>query len=278
MTHIIDGRALAQDLCTQVSQKVNQLSSQPCLALVYVGQDPATEIYVSRKQEMARKVGMKSKILHFDEGASFNQIQATLDVLNRDAEVHGILLQLPLPSHLDRFALLETLDPRKDVDGLTSQNLGLLAAGRPRFVPCTPQGCLRIMDHVGYDLAGKSALMLGRSAIVGLPLSLLLTQRNATVTVAHSHTQNVEQLISQADVVVAAIGKPGFVQHVKAGAFVLDVGINRLVKDGSATLVGDVDAQAIRSIAGYLTPVPGGVGPMTVACLMANTLKAWEIS
>jgi methylenetetrahydrofolate dehydrogenase (NADP+)/methenyltetrahydrofolate cyclohydrolase len=274
--HIIDGRAIAQALCTQVAASVSQLSITPCLAVVYVGEDPATAVYVGRKRDTAQALGIESRVAHFPGDVAFSELMEKIIALNEDPAVHGILLQLPLPISLDRFSLLEAIVPHKDVDGLTSRNLGLLAAGRPRFLPCTPQGCLRIFDHVGYDLAGKNALMIGRSSIVGLPLSLLLGQRDATVTVAHSRTQDLQALIREADVVISAVGQPGLVTAVKTGAFVIDVGINRLQEGASVRLVGDVDMEAVSGTAGYLTPVPGGVGPMTVACLMHNTLRACE--
>lgn len=270
---LIDGRALSQQLCTHVHQEVATLPSTPCLAVIYVGDDPATQVYVGRKRDMAMALGMESRVMHFPAIVTFQELYETISSLNQDAKVRGILLQMPLPPHLDRFALLEAIAPHKDVDGLTSQNLGLLAAGHPRFVPCTPQGCLRIIDHVGYDVIGKTVLMIGRSNIVGLPLSLLLGQRGATVTVAHSQTVHLDQLTAQADMIISAVGKPDLVKTIKPGAFIIDVGISRVEEDGLCRLAGDV-ALSVQATAGYLTPVPGGVGPMTVACLMYNTLQA----
>ena len=271
---ILDGRGIAHTLCAQVAKEVSQLPGPPCLAVIYVGEDPATSVYVGRKKDKAGEVGIESRVTHFPEGVTLEQLLEKIYELNEDPSVHGILLQLPLPGTLDRLTLVEAIAPAKDVDGLTSANLGLLAAGRPRYIPCTPQGCLRILDHVGYELRGKSALMIGRSPIVGLPLSLLLSQRNATVTLAHSHTPDLQRYMEAADLIISAVGQAGLVKQVKPGAFVIDVGINRVESGGTVHLRGDVDPCVAASPAAYLTPVPGGVGPMTVACLMYNTLQA----
>ncbi|MDN3554995.1 bifunctional methylenetetrahydrofolate dehydrogenase/methenyltetrahydrofolate cyclohydrolase FolD [Halomonas maura] len=276
----IDGKAQARALRETVADEIRRLADQrgpvPGLAVVLVGDDPASQVYVRRKGQHAREVGMRS----FEHALPADTSQAALleriARLNRDPEVHGILVQLPLPAPIDPEAVIHAIDPAKDVDGFHPMNVGALAAGGEGLAPCTPLGCVRLLkSHLG-ELAGKHAVVLGRSRIVGRPLASLLLREDCTVTVAHSRTLDPAKVCRQGDILVAAVGQPGLVQGdwVKAGATVIDVGITRLGDDDSKRLVGDVDAVSVSRVAGALTPVPGGVGPMTIACLLYNTLTA----
>jgi methylenetetrahydrofolate dehydrogenase (NADP+)/methenyltetrahydrofolate cyclohydrolase len=275
---ILDGRALSAKVRAEVRERAAALQGRglrPGLAVVLVGEDPASQVYVRNKDRAAREAGFEVRTLELPAAARPDEIAAALDQLNADARVHGILLQLPLPKGLDAAALVERIDPAKDVDGLTAHNAAALLLGRPGHRPCTPLGCVELLDRHGIELAGRDVLVLGRSQLVGKPFALLALARDATVTVAHSKSQDLAGLVGRADILVAAVGRPGLVRGawVRPGAAVLDVGINRL-PDGR--LAGDVEFEAARERAGWITPVPGGVGPMTIAMLLANTLRAAE--
>ncbi|WDI42750.1 bifunctional methylenetetrahydrofolate dehydrogenase/methenyltetrahydrofolate cyclohydrolase FolD [Bremerella sp. P1] len=283
---ILDGKTVSAALQDDIAQRVEQFKAKtgvtPCLAAVLVGEDPASQVYVRNKERACQKVGMTSQLFRKPDDITQAELLALVEQLNQDDSVSGILVQLPLPKHLDASEVLDAIDPRKDVDCFHPSNVGLLSQGRPNFLPCTPHGVVQILKHFDLPTAGKNVVILGRSDIVGKPLALMLMQRtsetcgsdyaNATVTVAHSRTPNLKELTLQADILVAAIGVAKFVtaDMVKPGAVVVDVGINR-TEDG---LCGDVDYDALLEVAGAVTPVPGGVGRLTVTMLMENTLKA----
>ncbi|WDE05807.1 bifunctional methylenetetrahydrofolate dehydrogenase/methenyltetrahydrofolate cyclohydrolase FolD [Thalassomonas viridans] len=280
---IIDGKQAAAELRKQLSVQVDQLQQEkniiPGLTVILVGEDPASEVYVRNKVRQTRELGMNSNEIRLPADTGEAELLARLEQLNRDSEVHGILVQLPLPAHIDEARILAAIDPQKDVDGFHALNSGRLFNGSgDALVPCTPQGCVILAKrHLGNDLNGKHAVVIGRSNIVGKPVAILLLQENCTVTIAHSRTENLAGLCRQADILVAAVGRPHFVRGdwIKPGATVIDVGINRIADaGGKSRLVGDVDYQAAVEVAGAITPVPGGVGPMTIACLLKNTLAA----
>ena len=272
---IIDGKAFAARLRTRIAAEVASMAGRgitPGLAVVLVGEDPASQVYVRSKGRMTREVGMESFEHRLPVDTAQADLLALVARLNADPAVNGILVQLPLPDHMDEAAVINAIAPEKDVDGFHILNVGRLATGQKAMVPCTPLGCLMLLrDRLG-SLSGKNAVVIGRSNIVGKPMAQLLLRDSATVTVAHSRTADLPGLCRQADIVVAAVGRAGFVKGdwIKPGATVIDVGINR-TEDG---LVGDVDQASVEQVAGALTPVPGGVGPMTIACLLANTLTA----
>jgi methylenetetrahydrofolate dehydrogenase (NADP+)/methenyltetrahydrofolate cyclohydrolase len=273
---LIDGRAIAKSVRARVKEDAAKLIAAgitPCLTVVLVGDDPASAVYVRNKQRACKRAGILSIQHDLPATTSQSDLLALLNDLNQDASVHGILVQMPLPKHIDESAILEAIDPNKDVDGFHPLNVGYLAGGKPRFVPCTAQGVIELLDAANVPIEGANAVVIGRSHIVGRPTSLLLTARNATVTVCHSRTKDLQSIVRQADIIVAAVGRTRLVKAdwVKPGAAVIDVGINRL-DDGS--LAGDVDFDAVLPIAGAITPVPGGVGPMTIAILLVNTLRA----
>lgn len=276
---LIDGKAAAAAVLAEVRDEVGQMKAQglePTLAVVLVGDDPASHVYVRNKVLRAGEVGIRSLEFRLDATVSAGEVLAVIDRLNADASVHGILVQLPLPKHIDENAVLEAIDPRKDVDGFHSENVGGLSQGREVLTPCTPSGCMRLLTDTLGDLSGKHAVVVGRSNIVGKPMAALLLAANCSVTVLHSRSQNPQALCKQADIVVAAVGRPRMIgaDWVKPGAVVIDVGINRIEEDGRSRLVGDVDFDALLPVASAITPVPGGVGPMTIAFLMKNTLVA----
>ncbi|MEW4530143.1 bifunctional methylenetetrahydrofolate dehydrogenase/methenyltetrahydrofolate cyclohydrolase FolD [Maioricimonas sp. JC845] len=277
---LIDGKAISAKVREEVADGVRELIDttgvQPHLVAVLVGDDPASAIYVRGKQRACEKAGIRSTLHRLPAETTQQELTQLVHQLNADASVHGILVQLPLPDQIDPVAIIDAVAPEKDVDCFHPENVGLMVQGRPRFLPCTPHGCQRLLIETGVETAGKHAVVLGRSEIVGKPMALLLMQRglaaDATVTVCHSRTQDLAAVVRQADILVAAIGRPKFVtaDMVKPGAVVIDVGINR-VDDG---IVGDVDFEPVREIASAITPVPGGVGPMTISVLLQNTLKA----
>ncbi len=281
---IIDGKQAASDLRIALAEDVSSFkkskSITPNLTVVLVGDDPASHVYVRNKVKQTIEVGMISNEIRLPASASQAELLSQLTFLNSDNAVHGILVQLPLPSHIDEAVVIGAINPEKDVDGFHAMNSGRLLNGEAdALVPCTPQGCIILAkQHLGDDLSGKHAVVIGRSNIVGKPVALLFLQENCTVTVAHSHTKNLADICLQADILVAAVGRAEFVKAgwVKKGATVIDVGINRLVDEstGKARLVGDVDYAAVSEVCGAITPVPGGVGPMTIACLLRNTLEA----
>jgi methylenetetrahydrofolate dehydrogenase (NADP+)/methenyltetrahydrofolate cyclohydrolase len=274
--HIIDGKQLSHTLRRDYAQRVNRLTQQglrPGLAVVLVGQHPASQVYVKNKVLACEEIGMHSLLLKFEADMSQAQLLQEIDRLNHDTSIHGILVQLPLPAQIDPQAVIQAISPQKDVDGFHLESAGALMCGAPSFWPCTPHGCLQMLDAIGFELGGKHAVVVGRSNIVGKPMALMLLQRNATVTICHSHTRDLKAQTLQADVLVAAVGMRHLIQAdmVKPGAVVLDVGMNR---DEMGKLCGDVDFDAVKEVASYITPVPGGVGPMTITMLLANTLDA----
>jgi methylenetetrahydrofolate dehydrogenase (NADP+)/methenyltetrahydrofolate cyclohydrolase len=277
---VIDGRAFAARVREKVAGHVARLKEEngltPGLAVVLVGEDPASQVYVRSKGKQTVEVGMASFEHRLPADTSESDLLALVRRLNDDPAVHGILVQLPLPAHLDADLVINTIDPAKDVDGFHISNVGLLGTGQKAMVPCTPLGCLMLLsDHLG-SLSGKSAVVIGRSNIVGKPMAQLLLGDNCTVTIAHSRTADLPAVVRRADIVVAAVGRPEMVKGdwIRPGATVIDVGINRVNRDGKAVLVGDVDYASAAAVAGAITPVPGGCGPMTIACLLANTLTA----
>jgi methylenetetrahydrofolate dehydrogenase (NADP+)/methenyltetrahydrofolate cyclohydrolase len=278
---IIDGKAFAAQVREQVAGHVAALKSQhqitPGLAVVLVGEDPASQVYVRSKGKQTTEVGMNSYEHKLDAGTSEADLLSLIDQLNADPAVHGILVQLPLPGHLNEDLVINSIAPEKDVDGFHISNVGLLGTGQKSMVPCTPLGCLMMLrDHHG-SLSGLDAVVVGRSNIVGKPMVQLLLNDSCTVTVAHSRTKNLPDVVRRADIVVAAVGRAQMVpgDWIKPGATVIDVGINRIDKpEGGTRLVGDVDYESCAAVAGAITPVPGGVGPMTIACLLANTVTA----
>ncbi len=282
MATIIDGKAYAAKLREQVGAEVAELKTKhkitPGLAVVLVGADPASEIYVNSKGKMCREAGMESFDFRMPDTTTEAELLAKIKALNEDKKVNGILVQLPLPKHINESAVINAIDPLKDVDGFHVINAGKLATGQQGLVPCTPFGCLLLIKSVlGDDLSGKNAVIIGRSNIVGKPMANLLLNANCTVTITHSRTKNLAELCARAHIVVAAVGKPEMVkgEWIKNGAVVIDVGINRItLSDGSKKLVGDVAFAEAAERAKAITPVPGGVGPMTIACLLSNTVKA----
>jgi len=278
---IIDGKVFAASVRAKVAEHVTRLGRDhgltPGLAVVLVGEDPASQVYVRNKGRQTLEVGMRSVEHRLDRQTSADTLLALIANLNADPEIHGILVQLPLPAHLDEASVINAIAPEKDVDGFHISNVGRLATGQKAMVPCTPLGCLMLLrDRLG-DLSGLDAVVLGRSNIVGKPMAQLLLRDSCTVTIAHSRTRDIEAVCRRADILVAAVGRPEIVtgDWVKPGTTVIDVGINRIeAADGKTRLVGDVDFASVSNVAGALTPVPGGVGPMTIACLLANTVTA----
>ncbi len=280
VAQVIDGKAFAAKVRAQVADQVARLKEAngitPGLAVVLVGEDPASQVYVRSKGKQTVEVGMNSYEHKLDVDTSEEDLLALIDQLNNDPAVHGILVQLPLPKHLNEDLVINSIDPAKDVDGFHISNVGLLGTGQKSMVPCTPLGCLMMLrDHHG-SLSGMDAVVVGRSNIVGKPMAQLLLGDSCTVTIAHSRTKDLPDVVRRADIVVAAVGRPEMVpgDWIKEGATVVDVGINRIERDGKNKLVGDVHYESASQVAGAITPVPGGVGPMTIACLLANTLTA----
>ncbi len=279
-SNIIDGKAFAARLRERVRAGVQSVGTehgfQPGLAVVLVGEDPASQVYVRNKARQTEEAGMRSLEHRLPAETSESALLELVEHLNHDGSVNGILVQLPLPAQIRSDAVLAAIDPSKDVDGFHITNVGLLAVGAQGLVPCTPLGCAMLIEDRLGDISGLDAVVLGRSNIVGKPMAQLLLQRSATVTIAHSRTRDLPGVVRRADIVVAAVGRPRMVQGdwIKPGATVIDVGINRIEEDGRSRLVGDVDFDSAREHAGAITPVPGGVGPMTIACLLLNTLRA----
>lgn len=278
---ILDGKALAQkiqlELTTQIKELEKSIGRPPGLAVLMVGDNPASAVYVRNKEQACKKVGIASIGQHFSGNTTQEELEQIIAQLNQDERVDGILVQLPLPKHLDSIALLHCIDPNKDADGLHPVNLGKLVRSETGLRSCTPAGVMKLLQEYNITVAGKKAVVVGRSILVGKPLALMLLEENATVTIAHSHTQDLDVVCRQADILIAAVGKPGMItpEMVKPGAVVVDVGINRIENNqGKSQLVGDV-AQEVESIASYITPVPGGVGPMTVAMLLSNTVQSY---
>ena len=274
----IDGNALSQKLRADVTLRTTALKARgitPGLAVIVVGENPASQVYVRNKVKACHDSGLHSILEKHPSSLTEAALLERIDALNHDASIHGILVQLPLPEHIDAQKVIEAISPAKDVDGFHMASAGALMTGMPGFWPCTPYGCMKMLESIGYDLKGKHAVVIGRSNIVGKPMALMLLQKNATVTICHSATQDLKAITLQADVIVAAVGKRNILtaDMVKPGAVVLDVGMNR---NEEGKLCGDVDFAGVEQVAGYITPVPGGVGPMTITMLLVNTLQAAE--
>ncbi|MEY3886780.1 MAG: Bifunctional protein FolD protein [Pseudomonadota bacterium] len=274
----IDGNALSQQLRADVASRTAALKTKgitPGLAVVLVGDNAASQVYVRNKVKACQDSGLHSVLEKYPETLTENELLARVHALNNDASIHGILVQLPLPPHIDAQKVIEAISPAKDVDGFHIASAGALMTGMPGFWPCTPYGCMKMLESIGYDLKGKHAVVIGRSNIVGKPMAMMLLQKNATVTICHSATANLKALTLQADVIVAAVGKRNVLtaDMVKPGAVVLDVGMNR---NDEGKLCGDVDFAGVEQVASFITPVPGGVGPMTITMLLVNTLEAAE--
>ena len=281
--HLIDGNALSKKLRHDVALRTQSLKARgttPGLAVVLVGDNPASQVYVRNKVKACADAGLHSVLEQYAADLTEADLLARVDALNRDPAIHGILVQLPLPAHIDAQKVIEAISPAKDVDGFHIASAGALMTGASGFWPCTPYGCMKMLESIGYDLRGKHAVVIGRSNIVGKPMALMLLQKNATVTVCHSATADLKAMTLQADVIVAAVGKRNVLtaDMVKPGAVVIDVGMNRIPEgeDGAGKLCGDVDFDGVKAVASYITPVPGGVGPMTRAMLLVNTLTAAE--
>jgi len=275
---LIDGNALSRQLRESVSQRVAHLKAQgvtPGLAVILVGDNPASQVYVRNKVKACEDTGMHSVLERYDATLTEADLLARVEALNSDPTIHGILVQLPLPAHMDAQKVIETISPAKDVDGFHVASAGALMVGQPGFWPCTPYGCMKMLESIGYNLRGKHAVVIGRSNIVGKPMAMMLLQQNATVTICHSATPDLKAMTLQADVIVAAVGKRNVLtaDMVKPGAVVLDVGMNR---NDEGKLCGDVDFAGVKEVASHITPVPGGVGPMTITMLMVNTLESAE--
>ena len=272
---IIDGKAISEQLRDKLREEVASLSergAKPCLAVIIVGEDPASKVYVRNKERACKQLGMDSILLRLPESTTQEELLGEVRRLNADRAVNGVLVQLPLPAHLDEQAVLREISPEKDVDGFHAVNAGRLMQGERCTVACTPAGCLDLIRSTGVKIEGAEAVVVGRSNIVGKPMAMLLLQNNATVTICHSRTRNLAEVTRRADILVAAVGRPRMItgDMIKPGAVVIDVGINRV--DGK--LVGDVDFESAQEVAGWITPVPGGVGPMTITGLMRNTIAA----
>ncbi len=275
---LIDGNALSKKLRLDVAERAAALTAHgitPGLAVIMIGENPASAVYVRNKVKACVDNGLHSVLEQYPATLSEAELLARITELNHDHSIHGILVQLPLPTHIDAHKVIEAIAPAKDVDGFHIASAGALMVGQPGFWPCTPYGCMKMLESIGYDLKGKHAVVIGRSNIVGKPLALMLLQKNATVTICHSATKNLKAMTLQADVIVAAVGKRNMLtaDMVKPGAVVIDVGMNR---NEEGKLCGDVDFEGLKAVASYITPVPGGVGPMTITMLLVNTLEAAE--
>lgn len=277
MAVLIDGKLVSEKTRETIKIEVEKIKSEfnttPGLAVIVVGNDPASAVYVRNKHKACLSAGIKSYQIEFPENTSESELLRKIEGLNNDNSVNGILVQLPLPNHISENKVIGAIAPQKDVDAFHPENVGKIMIGRYDFLPCTPAGIIKLLDFYNIEISGKKCVVIGRSNIVGKPMSMLLLERNGTVTICHSRTQNLKQITSEADILIAAIGKPEFitVDMVKPGAVVIDVGINRL-SDGR--LVGDVNFESVAQIASHITPVPGGVGPMTIAMLLSNTIVA----
>ena len=278
MAQLIDGKAIAAEITEEMRLRAQALREKgivPCLAVILAGNDPASEIYVRNKRRACKRAGIESRMIRLDQNVSREEILREIHALNQDPAVHAVLVQLPLPGHLDETEILSAVLPEKDADGFHPLNAGRLLTGEKGVLPCTPAGCMELLRRTGVSLSGAEAVVIGRSNIVGKPMSLLLLRENCTVTLCHSRTKNLAEHVRRADVVICAVGRPGLVtgEMIKPGATVIDVGINRLA-DGR--VVGDADFEPVSAVAGAITPVPGGVGPMTIAMLMKNAILAAE--
>jgi methylenetetrahydrofolate dehydrogenase (NADP+)/methenyltetrahydrofolate cyclohydrolase len=273
---IIDGKKIAAEMRKELQSEVEALKHHgiyPGLAVILVGDNPASHTYVRSKAKACEKIGIYSEVILYPDSIEEEMIMAKIDELNQRNDIHGILVQLPLPKHINEQSVIDRISEDKDVDGFTPRNVGNLVIGKKGLVPCTPYGIIELIKRTGQEIAGKRAVVVGRSNIVGKPMAMLLLQENATVTLCHSRTNQLAEMTRLADILVVAVGKPQFITegHVKPGAIVIDVGINRLE---NGKLVGDVDFERVKNVAGYITPVPGGVGPMTITMLLYNTIKS----
>ena len=276
MANIIDGKQISKDIKEELKAEVASLAAQGrkcCLAVIQVGNDPASSVYVGNKKKACAYVGIESLAYELPEETTEEELLTIIDKLNKDADVHGILCQLPLPKHINEDHVIKAISPKKDVDGFHPQNVGALVIGEKGFVSCTPAGIIQLLKRSNIEMDGKHCVVVGRSNIVGKPMSLLMLRENATVTICHSHTKNLKEICKEADILIVAIGKPQFIgkEYVKDGAVVIDVGIHR---DENNKLYGDVKYDEVEPVASYITPVPGGVGPMTIAMLMHNCVES----
>ena len=279
MANIIDGKQISKDIKEELKEEVASLAAQGrkcCLAVIQVGNDPASSVYVGNKKKACAYVGIESLAYELPEETTEEELLTIIDKLNKDANVHGILCQLPLPKHINEDHVIKAISPKKDVDGFHPQNVGALVIGEKGFVSCTPAGLIQLLKRSNIEMDGKHCVVVGRSNIVGKPMSLLVLRENATVTICHSHTKNLKEICKEADILIVAIGKPQFIdkEYVKDGAVVIDVGIHR---DENNKLCGDVKYDEVEPVASYITPVPGGVGPMTIAMLMHNCVEAMKL-
>lgn len=279
MAAIIDGKAISKQIKDELKEQVAAYRAQGteiALAVIQVGQDPASTVYVGNKKKACEYIGIQSVAYELPEETTEEELLAIIDKLNRDDSIYGILVQLPVPKHINENHIIQAIDPKKDVDGFHPQSVGALSIGQPGFVSCTPAGIIQLLKRSGVEIAGKECVIIGRSNIVGKPMAMLLLRENGTVTVCHSRTQNLKEITKRADILVVAIGKPKMIDasYVKEGAVVIDVGIHR---DENNKLCGDVDYASVEPIASAITPVPGGVGPMTIAMLMHNCVEAVEL-
>lgn len=279
MANIIDGKQISKDIKEELKAEVASLAAQGrkcCLAVIQVGNDPASSVYVGNKKKACAYVGIESLAYELPEETTEEELLTIIDKLNKDANVHGILCQLPLPKHINEDHVIKAISPKKDVDGFHPQNVGALVIGEKGFVSCTPAGIIQLLKRSNIEMDGKHCVVVGRSNIVGKPMSLLMLRENATVTICHSHTKNLKEICKEADILIVAIGKPQFIdkEYVKDGAVVIDVGIHR---DENNKLYGDVKYDEVEPVASYITPVPGGVGPMTIAMLMHNCVEAMKL-
>ena len=276
MSQLIDGKTIARQIRKSIKEDVLALNMKhgltPGLCVILVGDNPASQVYVRNKERACKEVGIHSSVIHMSERVTEKELLETIERLNQDDTIHGILVQLPLPDHINEYSVINAISAAKDVDWFHPINCGMLMTGQAQLEPCTPKGIIRLIEETGEDIAGKQAVVIGRSNIVGKPVALMLLQKHATVTIAHSRTKNLDKIAQSADILVVAIGKPGFIDSscVKKGAVVIDVGTTRV----NGSLKGDVIFEEVREKAGYITPVPGGVGPMTITMLMENTLIA----
>lgn len=273
---IIDGKKVAQELRENIKQRVKQLESQPGLAVILIGENPASVIYVNSKEKACKEVGIYFKKIELSEKIDEMELLNKIDELNQDKKIHGILVQLPLPKQIDEKLIIDAILPVKDVDGFHPLSMGNLLIGDNKIVSATPKSIIKLIESTGVELEGKNAVVIGRSNIVGKPISILLQQKNCTVTMCHSKTKNLTEFTKKADILVAAAGKPKLIKKnmVKKGAVIIDVGTTKV----KGKLVGDVDFNNVKQVAGYITPVPGGVGPMTIACLLGNVLDCYELN
>ena len=278
---IIDGKKIAENLRETLKKQIQQIPSnqpKPGLTVILIGEDPASQIYVRNKEKFANEIGINSKVLRFDSSITEEALTKEIHKLNQDREVHGILVQLPLPKHINSKNIINQIEPSKDVDGFHPINVGNLSSGNDALVPCTPYGCYLLLKEVISDFNGLNAVVIGRSNINGKPMTQLLLKENCTVTITHSKTKNLKNICQGADILVASVGIAKLVKQdwIKSDCVVIDVGINRIEENGSKKLVGDVDFENVKDKVKAITPVPGGVGPMTISCLLQNTLKAYQ--